>query len=264
VVMQYFAQDEASQLEPGLTVYETLAAGSPHHMVPAIRDILGGFLFGGDDVYKPVRVLSGGERTRLAVARMLLRPSNTLLLDEPTNHLDLDSKDVLLDALVDYGGTLVFVSHDRYFIDRLATRVVEVGRARRTSIGNYEEFLWHKEHADAAAVAVPALGALPRRLLRQSQPARGREARLPLPQRPGCREEGRRPGALRPRRQETRALRARRHERTLADRRRRIADLEARITDREEAIKAIEAAMSSPGSTRTERRHRASSIGTRR
>src|SRR5205823_89285 len=86
VVMQYFAQDEATRMEPSPTVYETLASGSPLQMVPMIRNILGGFLFSGDDVYKPVRVLSGGERTRLAVARMLLRPSNTLLLDEPTNH----------------------------------------------------------------------------------------------------------------------------------------------------------------------------------
>src|SRR5262249_8563844 len=127
VVAEYFAQDEAARLDPAPTVYETLASGSPVHMVPAIRNILGGFLFSGDDVYKPVRVLSGGERRRLAVARMLLRPSNTLLLDEPTNHLDLDSKDVLLDALADYGGTLIFVSHDRYFVERLATKIIEVG-----------------------------------------------------------------------------------------------------------------------------------------
>ena len=96
-------------------------------MVPSIRNILGGFLFSGDDVDKPVRVLSGGERTRLAVARMLLRPSNTLLLDEPTNHLDLDSKDVLLEALEDFGGTLIFVSHDRYFVDKLATKIIDIG-----------------------------------------------------------------------------------------------------------------------------------------
>ena len=127
IVMQYFAQDEATRMDPAPTVYETLASGSPNDMVPAIRNILGGFLFSGDDVYKRVRVLSGGERTRLAVARMLLRPSNTLLLDEPTNHLDLDSKEVLLDALVDYGGTLMFVSHDRYFVERLATKIIEVG-----------------------------------------------------------------------------------------------------------------------------------------
>src|SRR5262249_41079399 len=125
VVMQYFAQDEATRMDPNPTVYETLQSGSPNEMVPAIRNILGGFLFSGDDVYKPVRVLSGGERTRLAVARMLLRPSNALLLDEPTNHLDLDSKEVLLDALIDYGGTLIFVSHDRYFGERLATKIIE-------------------------------------------------------------------------------------------------------------------------------------------
>ena len=120
---------------PALTVYETLDAGSPNDMVPAIRNILGGFLFSGDDIYKKAGVLSGGERTRLAVARMLLRPSNTLLLDEPTNHLDLDSKDVLLEALEDYGGTLILVSHDRYFVERLATKIIEIGHggARRLS-----------------------------------------------------------------------------------------------------------------------------------
>ena len=145
-------------MDPTLTVHETLAAGSPLHMVPMIRNILGGFLFWGDDVYKKVRVLSGGERTRLAVARMLLRPSNTLLLDEPTNHLDLDSKEVLLDALVDYGGTLIFVSHDRYFVERLATKIIEIGNG--TAIvypGTYQEFLWHKEHADEPGLLAPTL-----------------------------------------------------------------------------------------------------------
>src|SRR2546430_481353 len=101
-----------------------------------------------------MRMLSGeeppdaGERTRLAVARMLLRPSNTLLLDEPTNHLDLDSKEVLLDALVDYGGTLIFVSHDRYFVERLATKIIEVGSCTAVPFpGTYKEFLYHKEHS---------------------------------------------------------------------------------------------------------------------
>src|SRR6478752_9282707 len=145
VVMQYFAQDEATRMDPAPTVYETLSSGSPLQMVPMIRDILGGFLLSGDDVYKPVRVLSGGERTRLAVARMLLRPSNTLLLDEPTNHLDLDSKEVLLDALVDFGGTLIFVSHDRYFVERLATKIIEVGNGTAVMFpGTYKEFLYHK------------------------------------------------------------------------------------------------------------------------
>ena len=118
-------------------------------MVPAIRNILGGFLFSGDDIYKKAAVLSGGERTRLAVARMLLRPSNTLLLDEPTNHLDLDSKDVLLEALEDYGGTLILVSHDRYFVERLATKIVEVGHGgAQVYPGTYTEFLWSKANRD--------------------------------------------------------------------------------------------------------------------
>src|SRR5262245_49852906 len=149
LVTQYFAQDEATRIDPTPTVYETLASGSPMHMVPMIRNILGGFLFSGDDVNKRVRVLSGGERTRLAVARMLLRPSNTLLLDEPTNHLDLDSKEVLLDALADYGGTLIFVSHDRYFVERLATKIIEIGPGDALVYpGTYREFLWHKEHPE--------------------------------------------------------------------------------------------------------------------
>ena len=157
VVMQYFAQDEATRIDPAPTVYETLASGSPLQMVPMIRNILGGFLFSGDDVYKHVRVLSGGERTRLAVARMLLRPSNALLLDEPTNHLDLDSKEVLLDALVDYGGTLIFVSHDRYFVERLATKIIEVGNGTAVMFpGTYKEFLYHKEHAGEAPVRAEA------------------------------------------------------------------------------------------------------------
>ena len=151
VVTQYFAQDEATRLDPTLTVYQTLAGDAPLHMVPSIRNILGGFLFSGDDVDKPVRVLSGGERTRLAVARMLLRPSNTLLLDEPTNHLDLDSKDVLLEALEDFGGTLIFVSHDRYFVDKLATKVIDIGAGEALIYpGNYEEFLWSRKQQQAA------------------------------------------------------------------------------------------------------------------
>src|SRR6476660_3352147 len=147
LVTQYFAQDEATRMDPTPTVHDTLTSGSPIHMVPMIRNILGGFLFSGDDIYKKVKVLSGGERTRLAVARMLLRPSNTLLLDEPTNHLDLDSKDVLLDALADYGGTLIFVSHDRYFVERLATKIIEIGHGTAIAYpGTYKEFLWHKAH----------------------------------------------------------------------------------------------------------------------
>ena len=95
-----------------------------------LRSLLGCFLFSGDDVFKPLGVLSGGERNRYALARILVSPSNFLLLDEPTNHLDMRAKDVLLEALASYSGTVVFVSHDRYFIDRLATRVLEIEERR--------------------------------------------------------------------------------------------------------------------------------------
>ena len=127
---------------------EEITSAAPFAMVPRVRDILGAFLFSGDDVHKKVAVLSGGERNRLALAILLLRPANLLLLDEPTNHLDLASKEVLLDSLQHYAGTLVFVSHDRYFVDALATRVVEVaGGAATSHLGNYEDFLAAKAAA---------------------------------------------------------------------------------------------------------------------
>jgi ATP-binding cassette subfamily F protein 3 len=111
-----------------------------------LRSLLGCFMFSGDDVFKPLGVLSGGERNRYAMAKMLVSPSNMLLLDEPTNHLDLRAKDVLLDAIRNFTGTVLFVSHDRYFIDGLATRVFEV-EDRRVHIypGNYEDYLWRKQ-----------------------------------------------------------------------------------------------------------------------
>jgi ATP-binding cassette subfamily F protein 3 len=237
VVMQYFAQDEASRLDPSLTVYETLEAGSPQHMVPAIRNILGGFLFSGDDVYKRAAVLSGGERTRLAVARMLLRPANLLLLDEPTNHLDLDSKEVLLDALVDFGGTLLFVSHDRYFVDRLATRIIEVGRGQAVLYpGNYEEFHDHQVRIAAAAA-------------RPEPPPVRRPAATPGPTRAAASApappvaSSRRGRADGQRRADTDARRRERAARALRER---VAALETRIAEREREIKDLEAAMACP------------------
>src|SRR5262245_218511 len=253
VVMEYFAQDEASRLDPTPTVYETLASGSPTDMVPAIRNILGGFLFSGDDVYKKVSVLSGGERTRLAVARMLLRPSNTLLLDEPTNHLDLDSKDVLLDALEDYGGTLIIVSHDRYFVERLATKIVEIGRGAAVLYpGSYAEFLWHKEQLTAAGdgkVTQAGVPAAPR--VRGGVKARAsvaepvaRAQKLPAP-----RVEAPRAQPPEPSREERKRLEAerRKKQRSRDALSRRIADLESRIAEREAQVKDLEATMSSPG-----------------
>jgi ATP-binding cassette subfamily F protein 3 len=156
VLVDYFAQDQASVLDSSRTVHEEMSSASPLGMAPMIRTILGGFLFEGDDVFKKVGVLSGGERNRLALAKMLLRPSNVLLLDEPTNHLDLDSKEILLEALDAYGGTLVFVSHDRYFVDQLATRVIEVGGGEAPVYpGGYEDFLDWKRRREAGLDASP-------------------------------------------------------------------------------------------------------------
>src|SRR5262249_12622503 len=116
--------------------------------------ILGSFLFSEDDVFKQIGVLSGGERNRYALARMLMMPSNFLLLDEPTNHLDMRAKDVLLHAIEDFSGTVVFVSHDRYFIDKLATRVLEVEAGGITLFpGNYEDYLWRKQGRAAGLAA---------------------------------------------------------------------------------------------------------------
>ncbi len=146
VSMDYFAQDQANVLDFTRSAWDELYADAPYEMVPKLRDILGAFLFTGDDINKKVGVLSGGERNRLALAKMLLRPSNLLLMDEPTNHLDLFSKEVLLDALKSFDGTVVFVSHDRYFVNGLATRVVEVGGGTLENYyGDYEYYLAKKE-----------------------------------------------------------------------------------------------------------------------
>jgi len=145
VTPDYFAQDQYRELDPGVRLLEEVSALAPRATVTELRNLLGCFLFSEDDVFKTVGVLSGGERNRFALARMLLRPSNFLLLDEPTNHLDLRAKDVLLEALQQYSGTLVFVSHDRYFIDHLATKIFEVGGGGvRVYPGNYEDYIWRK------------------------------------------------------------------------------------------------------------------------
>jgi ATP-binding cassette subfamily F protein 3 len=139
--LAYFAQDQSQVLNPRHTVLQSLEEVTPYDKMPEVRSMLGAFLFQGDDVHKKTSVLSGGERNRLALSRMLMRPANILLLDEPTNHLDLQAKDVLLNALLQFPGTLVFVSHDRYFINNLATRVVEVGNQQLESFpGTYEEY----------------------------------------------------------------------------------------------------------------------------
>ncbi len=146
VLPDYFAQDQYKELNPDARILDDIGELSPRSTQTELRSLLGCFLFSGDDVFKRIGVLSGGERNRYALLRMLLHPANFLLLDEPTNHLDMRAKDVLLKALMDYTGTVVFVSHDRYFIDKLATRVFEVGDAKvEVYPGNYEDYRWRKE-----------------------------------------------------------------------------------------------------------------------
>ena len=163
VEADYFAQDQYKELDPEARMLDDLWNLAPTHTQTQLRSLLGAFLFSEDDVFKRLGVLSGGERNRYALARMLLRPSNFLLLDEPTNHLDMRAKDMLLEALEQYTGTVVFVSHDRYFIDKLATRIFEIGEGEvRVFPGNYEDYLWRKQNrAAAAAEPAPVAASLP-------------------------------------------------------------------------------------------------------
>jgi ATP-binding cassette, subfamily F, member 3 len=151
VIVSYFSQDQDDLLASERTVWNEVYSVAPNHIVPQLRTLLGCFLFSGDSIEKPVSVLSGGERSRLVLCKLLLSPANCLLLDEPTNHLDIRSKDILMDSLRDYGGTLVFVSHDRYFLDGLATKVLEIGNQTAIPyLGNYEDYLFRKAESEKA------------------------------------------------------------------------------------------------------------------
>ena len=257
VVTDYFAQDQAAVLNPTHTVYEEMSAASPVQMVPMIRHILGGFLFTGDDVYKRVGVLSGGERNRLALAKMLLNPSNLLILDEPTNHLDLDSKEVLLDALADYGGTLIFVSHDRYFVDRLASRVIEVGGGQAlTYPGGYEDFLyWKKQREAGLTPPLPTKERKPVVHLKEAPPppkpasAPRPAARVATPKpSPRSAPEGPAYDPLAPRLRPAGTPPDRQaREREARKAKARLAELERHIAEKEQAVKDIEHLMATPG-----------------
>lgn len=154
VVPGYFAQHHAELLNPGKTVLQEIATLVPDWPEARVRGVLGAFLFSGDDVEKPIRTLSGGERARVSLARLLVIPANLLLMDEPTNHLDLDSSEALIEALEGYGGTLVFVSHNRSFANRLATVVWEVDSGGITPHpGNLDDWLHHKALQTEAVAA---------------------------------------------------------------------------------------------------------------
>ena len=160
VEVQYYAQHQLDALDPARTVLEELERAAPEAPITRLRTILGSFLFSGDAVDKKVAVLSGGEKARLALAKMLARPAALLCMDEPTNHLDLASKEVLEEALSGFTGTIVFISHDRYFINRIATQVVEVDRGQLTTyLGSYDDYLARK----AATIGSPAVNRKPAR-----------------------------------------------------------------------------------------------------
>jgi ATP-binding cassette, subfamily F, member 3 len=179
VILDYFAQDQYKELDPDARILDDLGALSPRSTETELRGLLGCFLFSEDDVFKKIGVLSGGERGRYALLRLLLHPANFLLLDEPTNHLDMRAKDVLLSALMEYTGTVVFVSHDRYFIDKLATRVFEIGGGKVEIFpGNYEDYLWRKEGGQHVA---PTLDDVPGASRSQSNSAAAKQAETSLP-----------------------------------------------------------------------------------
>jgi len=143
----YFAQDSDKMLNTSLTAYEEIESTCPTHLIPKLRSYLGSFLFRGDDIYKKTEVLSGGEKSRLALLKLLLKPHNVLILDEPTNHLDIAAKDVLLEALKSFTGTLIFVSHDSYFIRNLATRIMYMSESGVEMFeGDYDYFSWVLEN----------------------------------------------------------------------------------------------------------------------
>jgi ATP-binding cassette subfamily F protein 3 len=222
----YFAQDQTQVLDPELTVLEELTRVTPFDLIPQLRSILGSFLFSENAVHKKTVVLSGGERNRLALAKLLVHPSNCLLLDEPTNHLDIHAKEVLLDALLSYQGTLVFVAHDRYLLDRLPTEVIEVGAGTAVHhLGNYSDYLhWKENHGDVAAASFPGAADGP---AREEQPE-------PTPDRE--RESAR---------AERKAEQHRR--RNEARRAKQIEELEAEIAAREAELGEVSAQINAPG-----------------
>lgn len=153
VKIGYFSQDNAETIKGGETILEYVESQAPTELVPKVRDMLGSFLFRGDDVFKSLKVLSGGEKSRIALLQLLLRANNLLILDEPTNHLDMHSKDVLMNALKDFGGTVIFVSHDRGFIEGLATKVLELKPgSHREFPGNYKYYMERIEAEEAGIV----------------------------------------------------------------------------------------------------------------
>ena len=222
----YFAQNQAQLLDEDKTVFETIDYVATGDIRTKIRDILGAFMFGGEASDKKVRVLSGGERSRLAMIRLLLEPVNLLILDEPTNHLDMRSKDVLKDALRDFDGTLIVVSHDREFLDGLVSKVYEFGGGRiREHLGGIYEFLERKKMESLRELERRATAPTPVTVESSSEvPAVASSAKLSY-------EE-----------QKEQARRLRRLEKAVADVEREIADIERRNAELESRMATPEGA----------------------
>ncbi|MGM9873238.1 MAG: ABC-F family ATP-binding cassette domain-containing protein [Muribaculaceae bacterium] len=225
VTIGYFAQNQASLLDESLTVFDTIDRVAVGDIRTKIRDLLGAFMFGGEASDKKVKVLSGGERTRLAMLRLLLQPVNLLILDEPTNHLDMVTKDVLKQAIKDFNGTAIIVSHDREFLDGLVSKVYEFGGgAVREHLGGIYDFLEHKrldtlQQLEASAPA-PAKGApTPAKPTEPTAPAKG--------------------GSLSYAEQRER-------EKMMRRARKRVDEAEAEVARLEQAVKDIETRLSQP------------------
>jgi len=231
VELGYFAQDQTTALDSSATVLEETTNAAPFDVAPKVRQLLGAFLFSGDAVDKPISVLSGGERHRLALALLLLRTTNCLLLDEPTNHLDMTAKAVLLDALRNYDGTVVIVAHDRYILDELPEEIIEVGSGHATRyFGNYEDYLRQKKREESG------------------------DGPAPPPVQDGRRESNDRgsaqssrgaPQAAKPQ-ADTDRSRAKKPDRQAARRKRDLERAEAAISDRESALSELESQINQP------------------
>lgn len=242
VQIGYFSQDNAETIKGSQSVLQSIEDICPLELIPKARDMLGAFLFRGDDVFKSLDVLSGGEKSRVALLRLLLKPINFLILDEPTNHLDMQSKDALLEALKDFGGTVVFVSHDRGFIQDLATRVLELkpGSARNF-LGGYEYYLERVASESGGTVAGQNSGGAKSSQAQNAAGGNSRQAQNAAPAAASANQsQGQKSAAAISWEEQKKAANEKKRLERLVE------SLGAQIEEKEKAIKALEEKMSDP------------------